>query len=115
MTTYKHNHFVPISYQKRFMLPGETKYYRLDLYPETIVQGGHKFTRDAVHYWSPKRIFAEDDLYTTRWGQTSNREIEQFFSAIWTTLGQRRSITFVIFVTRASTIASRSSLSSYDI
>ncbi len=79
MTDYKHNHYVPVSYQKRFMLPGQTRYYRLDLRPETVTRGTHKYTREDVKHWSPKRIFAEDELYTTRWGQISNREIEQFF------------------------------------
>src|SRR3981189_1510535 len=37
------------------------------------------FTRHDVHEWSPDRIFAQDDLYTTHWRGIANREIEKFF------------------------------------
>jgi hypothetical protein len=76
---YRHNHYVPVWYQRRFMPPDQTRYWRLDLAPETIVSGAHRYTRHALHNWSPEAIFAEDDLYTTRWGAISNTEIEQFF------------------------------------
>jgi hypothetical protein len=79
MSRYRHNHYVPVWYQKRFMLPGQHKYYRLDLTPETLQSGNVKYTRKALHHWGPDRIFAEDDLYTTRWGNISNTEIERFF------------------------------------
>ena len=42
---FRHNHYVPISYQRRFMPPGQGKYYRLDLKPETGLSGGIKYTR----------------------------------------------------------------------
>jgi hypothetical protein len=61
------------------MLPDQRKYYRLDLTPETLQSGKVKYTRKALHHWGPHRIFAEDDLYTTRWGNISNTEIERFF------------------------------------
>lgn len=76
---FRHNHYVPISYQRRFMPPGQGKYYRLDLKPETGLSGGIKYTRWELHHWGPDSIFAEDDLYTTRWGQIINTDIEQFF------------------------------------
>jgi hypothetical protein len=76
---YRHNHYVPVWYQRRFMLPGQHRYYRLDLKPDVVNAGGTKYTRNALHHWSPDRIFAEDDLYTTRWGRVVNTEIEQFF------------------------------------
>jgi hypothetical protein len=79
MGQFRHNHYVPISYQRRFMLPGQKKYYRLDLKPQTVTQRGHIYTRREVHHWGPDSIFAEDDLYTTQWGQISNTDIEQFF------------------------------------
>ena len=79
MSKYRHNHYVPIWYQERFMLPGQHKYYRLDLNPEVRASGTVKYKRNDVHHWSPERIFAEDDVYTTRWGNISNVEIEQFF------------------------------------
>lgn len=77
---YRHNHYVPESYQRRFMMHGQSKYYRLDLKPERrTAPNGHRYTRHEVHHWSPEKIFAEDDLYTTRWGSVSSTEIERFF------------------------------------
>jgi hypothetical protein len=38
-----------------------------------------KYTRRDLHEWSPNKIFAEDDLNTTRWGSIPNSEIEKFF------------------------------------
>src|SRR5580658_2468529 len=79
MKQYRHNHYVPVSYQRRFMLPGQSRYYRLDLKPETLTSGTVKYTRKALHHWGPDKVFAEDDLYTTRWGTDENTEIERFF------------------------------------
>src|SRR5579863_8098272 len=76
---YRHNHYVPEWYQRRFMEAGQTKYHRLDLKPDVVSNAGHKYTRHDLHHWSPEKIFAEDDLYTTQWGTISNTEIEQFF------------------------------------
>lgn len=78
MTEYSHNHYVPVWYQRRFMLPGQNRYFRLDLKPEEFERSPNRKRHD-VHEWSPKRIFAEDDLYTTKWGVISNTEIEKFF------------------------------------
>jgi len=61
------------------MLPGQSKYYRLDLKPEAVINDFAKYTRKAQHHWGPDSIFAEDDLYTTKWGTGDNTEIEQFF------------------------------------
>jgi hypothetical protein len=62
------------------MLAGQERYYRLDLRPDEVKSGGGtKYTRNALHHWAPNRVFAQDDLYTTRWGNISNTEIERFF------------------------------------
>jgi hypothetical protein len=79
MSTYRHNHYVPEWYQRRFMLPGQTRYWRLDLHPDEIKGTPTKKFRKDLHEWSPENIFAKDDLYTTQWGVVSNTEIEQFF------------------------------------
>jgi len=79
MQGYYHNHYVPISYQRRFMRAGQEKYYRLDLKPQTVFNGSVKYTRKAQHHWGPDSIFAEDDLYTTKWGAGDNTDIERFF------------------------------------
>ncbi|MFZ5715906.1 MAG: DUF4238 domain-containing protein [Bradyrhizobium sp.] len=77
---YRHNHYVPEWYQRRFMEPGQTRYFRLDLEPDVMRSpSGHKYTRHDLHQWSPERIFAENDLYTTQWGSITSTEIEQFF------------------------------------
>jgi hypothetical protein len=79
MTRYRHNHYVPIWYQRRFMHAGQDRYYRLDLKPDEVVRENVRYTRKALHHWSPDLIFAQDDLYTTKWEQVTNTEIEQFF------------------------------------
>jgi hypothetical protein len=61
------------------MLPGQDRYFRLDLKPEVVNSGRHAYTRKVLQEWSPKKIFAQDDLYTTKWGNITNTEIEQFF------------------------------------
>jgi hypothetical protein len=77
---FRHNHYVPEWYQKRFMLPGQGKYWYLDLKPDLIVlPNGHKFTRRALLPWGPVSCFAEDDLYTITWGGQDNVDIEKFF------------------------------------
>lgn len=37
--TCRHNHYVPIWYQERFMLPDQDRYFRLDLKPEVVTRG----------------------------------------------------------------------------
>jgi hypothetical protein len=48
---YRHNHYVPEWYQKRFMLPGQTRYRYLDLKPDELVSGGRKYTRNNLLHW----------------------------------------------------------------
>lgn len=76
---FSFNHYVPAWYQKRFLLPGKGKQAYLDLKPEVVVRDGHRFTRNALLHWGPDSCFAEDDLYTTQWGDAKNKDIEKFF------------------------------------
>ena len=76
---FRHNHYVPEWYQRRFLSPGQGKYHYLDLKPETVVQNGHRYTRRALQNWGPASCFAQDDLYTVKAGGLLNTEIEQFF------------------------------------
>jgi len=78
-TQYRHNHYVPEWYQRRFMPPGVSRFHYLDLAPEARSENGHIWTRRAILPWGPDRCFAQNDLYTTRWGSISNTDIEQFF------------------------------------
>jgi hypothetical protein len=76
---FHHNHYVPEWYQRRFMLPDQGKYSYLDIKPEPMEQDGHKYTRTALRNLGPPSSFAEDDLYTTKWGTEENVDIERFF------------------------------------
>lgn len=76
---YRHNHYVPEWYQKRFMFPGQGTYHYLDLDPETVTKDGYSYRRRALLPWGPVSCFAHHDLYTTRWGTLENRDIEKFF------------------------------------
>lgn len=76
---FRHNHYVPEWYQKRFMLPGQGKYWYLDLKPAQEVRHGHRFTRRSLLPWGPASCFAENDLYTVKWGGQENVDIEKFF------------------------------------
>jgi hypothetical protein len=78
-TEFHHNHYVPEWYQRHFMLPGQNKYWYLDLNPEPMERDGHKYTRKALRYLGPASCFAQDDLYTTKWGVEENFDIEKFF------------------------------------
>lgn len=80
---YRHNHYVPEWYQKRFLPKGAYRQFHLDLKPETVAQNGYKFTRNARHLWGPRKCFAQDDLYTTKWGELLNTDIEKFFFGQW--------------------------------
>lgn len=76
---YKHNHYVPEWYQKRFLPKGQHKQWYLDLRPEKVTNNGHTYTRRALLHWGPASCFAQDDLYTTKWSSIENRDIEKFF------------------------------------
>jgi len=76
---YKHNHYLPEWYQKRFLPDGQSQQHYLDLKPEVIIQNGHKFTRKAKLKWGPKLCFAQDDLYTLSIGGLDIKDLEKFF------------------------------------
>jgi hypothetical protein len=87
--SYSHNHYVPKWYQKRFLSSGKTRYHYLDLQPETSVNNGHIYKRKELHNWGPELCFAQDDLYTTKWGGIENRDIEKFFFGSVDSKGQK--------------------------
>lgn len=70
---------MPEWYQKRFIQDGQQEQvlYYLDLKPETIYQNGVRHTRKAIRRMGTKGCFAEDDLYTTRFGPYESTAIEQ--------------------------------------
>lgn len=80
----RHNHYVPIWYQKAFIVGGGTSLHHLDLSPTTTeLPDGRVIAARPLTYRAPKGCFWSEDLYTTRFGSTLNDEIERFlFDAI---------------------------------
>src|SRR5208282_2239040 len=73
------HHYVPEWYQRRFLPQGVSKYYYLDLQPETIVQDGHAHQRNAIRHLGPNSCFYKDDLYALNFAGQTTDELEQFF------------------------------------
>jgi hypothetical protein len=77
------HHYVPQWYQKRFLTSGQTKFYYLDLHPESVTSNGVTHTRRRLLRWGPARCFYRDDLYTLKLAGWSTDLIERsFFGAI---------------------------------
>jgi len=73
------HHYVPQWYQKRFLTPGKTRFFYLDLTPETVVCNGVPHQRRALLRWSPERCFYRDDIYTVKLGSWTTDQIERSF------------------------------------
>jgi hypothetical protein len=73
------HHYVPQWYQKRFLLPRQTKFFYLDLHPGATVHNGVDHAHKELHSWGPKKCFYEDDLYTLTFGQRTTDEMERRF------------------------------------
>ena len=77
------HHYVPRWYQKRFLPPGQTKLYYLDLKPETVVGETFRYTKKAVRFLDPALCFCVSDLYSMRFGRHVTDTLEQhFFGAV---------------------------------
>jgi hypothetical protein len=70
---------VPEWYQKRFLPSGGGKFHYLDLRPEEITRDGHTYTRSSILRWGSPRCFAQEDLYTIRFGNRLNVDLERYF------------------------------------
>ncbi len=83
---YRHNHYVPVWYQKRFIPPAQVdqELHYLDLRPGVFVDPrGVTHPRRAVKRQGFRHCFAQTDLYTTRFGGLAVTDIEKlFFGAI---------------------------------
>lgn len=80
--TYRNNHYVPQWYQRRFMLPDQPHKVlsTLRLTPKKFTASdGSERTEQPERQLAAKRIFCQEDLYTTEMGDISNTEIEQYF------------------------------------
>ena len=75
----RQNHYVPIWYQKGFILGPRSTLQYLDLDPpKTDLPNGRIIIGKELELRSPKRSFRYKDLYTTRFGRTLNDEVEKF-------------------------------------
>ena len=73
------NHYVPQWYQRGFLAKGKHKLHILNLRPATkSLPNGQILVEPEVEELGPKLAFMERDLYTTRWGQVLNDDIETF-------------------------------------
>lgn len=74
------NHYVPQWYQRRFLPPGQSKLWYLDLKPEVIKRpDGTKTTRKALRHLGPINCFQQDHLYTLYFGQYETDVLEKSF------------------------------------
>jgi hypothetical protein len=79
---YKNHHYVPVWYQKRFLPYGQKdqEIYYLDFQPEKFKDSkGILHSDRAVRRQGFRLCFAEDDLYTTRFGAEESKNIEKHF------------------------------------
>jgi len=79
---YKNNHFVPVWYQKKFILDPviDHELYYLDLKPPQYRDSkGNIHHANAVRKLGFKHCFAEEDLYTTNFNGVESKTLEQFF------------------------------------
>lgn len=80
MNTQAHvHHYVAQWYQRRFLQPDQTKYYYLDLQPDTVVSRTKTYQRRALLHWGTANCFCKDDLYTVKLGNWTTDQIEKRF------------------------------------
>lgn len=78
MPVTRDNHYVPVWYQSRFLLPNQTQYFYLDQQPRRVdLPGGKVKEWHECRPMSPSQCFYQTDLYTTFFG-VPNDEIERF-------------------------------------
>lgn len=80
--SYRDNHYVPQWYQRRFMPEdqGQKELFRLNLKPRIFCGGDGVSRSERAESRQPtKKLFVQEDLYTTEINGISNTEIEQFF------------------------------------
>lgn len=70
---------MPEWYQRRFMHYGQNSYFRLDLSPEMIrTPAGRTIKKGEVLSKGPNKFFYETDLYTTKYFNIENDDIEKY-------------------------------------
>lgn len=74
------NHYVPQWYQRRFLAPGQSKLWCLDLKPEVIKRpDGTSTTRKPLRHLGPVNCFQQDHLYTLYFGRYETDHLEKTF------------------------------------
>ncbi len=79
---YTNNHYVPQWYQRQFIpaARADRELYLLDLKPERFRGGrGVRRRHKALRRTGPRKCFAIENLYTTRFGGIESRELERIF------------------------------------
>lgn len=79
---YRKNHYIPIWYQKQFILISskDAELYCLDRRPDVIkIPGGPIFKAKELKKGGPKHLFYQQDLYTRRQESDALTDIEQKF------------------------------------
>ncbi|MFJ4256837.1 DUF4238 domain-containing protein [Pseudomonas monteilii] len=75
----RENHYVPQWYQRGFLTKGRHKLHVRNLYPATTtLPNGQLLQEPEVQELGPKLAFKEFDLYTTRFGEMLNDDIETY-------------------------------------
>ncbi len=79
---YRHNHYVPEWYQKRF-IPSEQErreLFYLNLRPGIFIDPrGMSYPRKAVRRQGCNYCFAEKDLYTIKFGSKESQKSKKIF------------------------------------
>jgi len=75
----RNNHYVPRWYQRAFIESGQSQLHYLDMSQQyKVLADGRTLPMNAIHKWGPKRCFSEYDLYSTRFENLVNDEIEKY-------------------------------------
>jgi len=73
------HHYVPRWYQRKFLKPGQFKYFYLRLKPESIVHNGVKHQKRSVFHRGPATCFYENKLYALEFGKATTDAMEKHF------------------------------------
>lgn len=59
----RNSHYVPQWYQRGFLAPGQSRFFRFNLDPDRkTLSEGRQVPRNALHEWGPANCFVEYDL-----------------------------------------------------
>jgi hypothetical protein len=76
------HHYVPRWYQKRFLAPGTTNFFLLDLNPEIREWTGGRHRLKEVRRRGPGVCFCHDDLYAIKFGRQATDVMEKLFFGV---------------------------------